>query len=464
MAEFKTRLFIFFAGKLLRWAGSIEREITDGQSAPAPKVDDGKVLFDESSHASEAASGPPEHWTRLVASSPPQHWIDLVKDKAPQLLPLSESLLPSHQAESFGQEDFKAEGHEEAKSRPGREDGAVEKSKPPLLPSTKSRRKTDYSWRTADRSNWLNRLRFQPPASRGENADAIYVSDTQTQNPDAYPAAGGAAEEVSDPTLLQPTRSAVNTGNLTPDLTTNKAISARQTTLKPAATPSTNSEDNTTTHGRQRQSEFAATVPPAPDADNMIDASRTVEPGTQHYPARRADTQYINRRHVNSEPVSRKSLLVNPLRRSPAKIITEPVTDTRHADQQHPFLERGTEYVTNTRTRFEDGSMGEPQRQSSEGKRGAQPKELDLVQSLNLKKPSFLAGGFPRRRMNQPAVESDQVQSWSEKETNRNQQIHHNRTVTATGNGPATLAAATAEHGASNNQGSSTAKTVVHVV
>jgi hypothetical protein len=196
----------------------------------------------------------------------------------------------------------------------------------------------------------------------------------------------------------------------------------------------------------------------------MIDASRTGEPGTEHYPARRADTQYTKLRHVNSEPMSRKSFLVNPLRQSPEKIITEPVTDTRQADQQHPFLERGAEYVTHTHARFEDGSIRELQRQSSEGKRGAQPKELDLVQSPNLKKPSFLAAGFPRRRMNQPAFESDQVQSWNEKETNRNQQIHHHRTVTATGNGPATLPAATSGRGAGNNQASSTTKTLVHVV
>lgn len=179
LAEFKMNLFIFFAGRLRKWAASFER-IVNGQSPPVTPVDNSsEVLLAESSRESGAVSGPPAHWARLVATAPPQHWLDLIQQKAPHLLsPTSEEGASLPASEEVGQASLKPETAENSEPLPPR-------------PPRRALEQTKEPSETAARRSWLNRLRFQPPRQPTTGNNPAYVSDQPEVNPpDPSTAAG----------------------------------------------------------------------------------------------------------------------------------------------------------------------------------------------------------------------------------------------------------------------------------
>jgi hypothetical protein len=212
LAEFKTRLFIFFAGRLLKWAESIEQKI-DPQQLPPPVDDSKTVVLAESSGESEAASGPPEHWARLTTSGPSQHWLDVINQKAPHLLsPTGNELLLTEDGEeafdsSGGRESFQAETNQETNRPPLSEDAVVSESEPALSQRNKSR-ETKGSARAGGKS-WLNRLRFRPPMNSSGSGQSGYVSDSRRSGGTASSNAGGAGEKGTAATPRQPRLSAI---------------------------------------------------------------------------------------------------------------------------------------------------------------------------------------------------------------------------------------------------------------
>ncbi len=246
LAEFKTRLFIFCAGRLLKWAESIEREIRGGQSPPATAVDDSNaVLFDESSRVGEAASGPPEQWARLVTSGPPQHWLDLVRQKAPHLLQPTrkEPLSPQADSESAGREYLENETNDKVAGSRAGENAAVQGSQDvSILQPGKTRYDTKRTSTEPGRTTWLNRLRFHPRVRPVENLPPTYVADPRKRKLDPSPAEGGASAGRSELTSRHPTlssgksRGQSQASGLEKNLATNKTIARPSRRLKNTAT------------------------------------------------------------------------------------------------------------------------------------------------------------------------------------------------------------------------------------
>lgn len=447
LAEFKTRLFIFFAGRLLRWAESIQREITDGQSPPAILVDDSNARFAESSHESEAASGPPEHWARLVASSPPQHWLDLVRDRAPQLLPLSESLKPSTQAEVeiIRQEDFNAE--QEANGPPA---SAEESSGPhPLLPPKEVRSEANSFSAKRKGSNWLNRLRFQPPVHRAEAADAPSVSDTvsdiRARDSDSLLAAGGAAEKVSEPKLQQPTLSTGNEGDSSPEPVSSKTIRSRHTKSSAESLSPNPARDNKI-DARQRTIQLAGRLSPNPKPGKKIagrqDVAKSpgnlgiIEDRTKHYPDRQSGTEYEQPRREDSEGAHQESFSDDELRQAMLEPTTSQTPSNRfQVNRSNTLFERSAKHAISNPGRSKNELIADQLvESSSSAKRSAPLKELDRVRGRDFARregASSSAGAFHSGTVDQPTAEPNRAQSWIKKET---RQVHDNRTVTRTRN------------------------------
>lgn len=436
LAEFKTRLFIFFAGRLLKWAESIERELDYGQSPPATPVDDSSaVLFAESSRESEAASGPPEHWARLVASGPPKHWLDLIREKAPQLLTPTEHepLSPEAGGESSGREDFKTETNQEANGPPAGEDRAGERSQPqPLLRARHRRGETKYSSAKAGRSTWLNRLRFQPPATRAEGLEPAYVSNARTRNSDSSPTAGGAAEEGSESTLQQPTLGAGTARDQSPDPGPDKTIAARQT------------------------------IP------WLSGSFRDEQPESDRHPHHQAETESAELPRIHSEPASQESFSNHSIKQSRAEqIATETVKDTRQTARLNTPLERGDTHAASTRARSRNDSIGDHYLESSSEKRATPLRELDRVRGVSFEKregASSSARVLHQMRVDEPAVELNFVPSWVKKETAETRQVHHSRTVRATDQGSNAPVSATLANRRVRNPPLSSERPVVSVV
>lgn len=271
LAEFKTRLFIFCAGRLLKWAESIEREIRGGQSPPATAVDDSNaVLFDESSRVGEAASGPPEQWARLVTSGPPQHWLDLVRQKAPHLLQptRNEPLPPQAEGERAGREYLENETNDEVAGSRAGENAALQGSQDvSILQPGRPRYETKRTSTEPGRTTWLNRLRFHPPARPVENLPPTYVEDLRKRKPDPSPAAGGAAARGSEITSRHPTlssgkrRSESQAYRLEKRLATSKNIARPSRRLKNAATKNTQPVNDESVNDRHADREAGTRYP-----------------------------------------------------------------------------------------------------------------------------------------------------------------------------------------------------------
>ena len=159
LAEFKMRLLVFCAARLLQWAGKSETNREDEPPSDAASEDAQwfEYRLDEVAETSE----PPEHWTRLITTPPPQPWLDLLRKKAPQLLASLHEDVPTLTRENSAAN----EPHESQQFRLPLEMVVADRTR--LNP-------TNYSVKTQART-WLNRLRFASPRLESANDETTYV-------------------------------------------------------------------------------------------------------------------------------------------------------------------------------------------------------------------------------------------------------------------------------------------------
>jgi hypothetical protein len=438
LAEFKTRLFIFCAGRLLKWAESIQRELRYGQSPPATPVDDSSaVLFAEPARESEAASGPPEHWARLVTSGPPKHWLDLIKEKAPQLLPPTENqpLASQTGAASDKREFFNAKTDEDANALPASGDGTVERSQPlSFLQARQNRGETKNSYPAkASRSTWLNRLRFQPSARRANRDERPLVSDARSGYLESFPAAGGAAGEGSESTLHQPTIVTGKAGDHSPDSGADKTIAAR----------------------RQNMARLSGDI-------------RNEEPDSNRPRPTQASTESAEWPSIHSEPAGQDSFSTHYVKQSrPERTAPEIVRDSHHTTRLNTSLERGDTHTTSTRTPSRHDSIAGHYVESSPRKRNAPFRESDRRREVNFKQrqeASSPAGVFHPARVDQPAVQLKFVSSRSKEEKTKTQQIYHSGPRRVTEDGSAALVSTTVTDRHVSNQPFSSRRPLANLV
>jgi len=186
LAEFKMRLFVFFADKLLQWGHRVEQEVGYRQLEPArPEAPQRSA---ERLRRDREQDGPPEHWARLVASVPPAHWLELLRRAEAEPFSKFDSSAEAEVAESvaFNETDAREPIHKA--TREDRESG--ERS------TIESRRnRSDYSAArgpsrefaklalpAVSPDGFLNRLHFlaEPPPADLPVSD--YVRDAKTEN------------------------------------------------------------------------------------------------------------------------------------------------------------------------------------------------------------------------------------------------------------------------------------------
>lgn len=392
LAEFKSWLFIFFAGRLLKWVESVAPEVKYGQSPPATPVDDSNaVLFAEPSGESEAASGPPEHWARILASGPPKHWLDLVREKAPHLLSLTENDLVSPQAGALEPEGVPTETEQEASGPPASDESAGEKSQPPLLHKRRTGHETKYSEAKPSGSSWLKRLRFQPPVRRTQGLEPSYIADARTVNSDTSSAAGGAAEEGSESGLRQPGLKAGEIRYLPQDPGVNETGAAGKTIARFPGNP----ENERLGSDRER-----------------------------HYPTA---FEQAALRPIHAGPPSHECFS-NPSEKQTRPEQTRPAAlqDASHNTRSNIRLERNDTYAISKRARSNNESIDEHYIESSP-KPATRFKELDRGDSMNLEeraRPGSSTTAFHQKVVEEATVDLDRAQSWIEKQTTRTRQSH----------------------------------------
>ncbi|MDQ1707774.1 MAG: hypothetical protein QOJ88_985 [Pyrinomonadaceae bacterium] len=202
LAEFKTRLFVFVAGRLLRWAKSSERE-TVSRGATVPTT--ASVLpLDPALGDGVDSSGPPEHWLRLINTPAPQHWLDLLATRSPDPesteataaleSPLVESVAPEQlQGLPEPKELAVNRGHPERRNA-----NVFSETKPPQ--------------RVANRTSWLDRLQFRrntqevsddslqasAPLERAQAREANLKSVFESRSPASRPNFGEPQREASE--------------------------------------------------------------------------------------------------------------------------------------------------------------------------------------------------------------------------------------------------------------------------
>lgn len=392
LAEFKSRLFIFFAGRLLKWVESVAPEVKYGQSPPATPVDDSNaVLFAEPSGESEAASGPPEHWARILASGPPKHWLDLVREKAPHLLSPTENDLVSPQRGALEPESLPTEADQEASGPPTGEDSAVQKSQPPLLHARRTGHETKYSEAKPSGSSWLKRLRFQPPVRRTQGLEPSYIADARTVNLETSPAAGGAAEEGSDSTLRQPGLKAGEIRYRPTDPGVNETGAAGKTIARFPGNP----ENEKPESDRERyyrttleQAELRPIRAGAPSHECFSNPSEKQAPPEQTRPAALQDASHNTRSNIR--------------------------------------LERNDTYAITTRAGSSNELIDEHYIESSP-RPTVRFRELDRRHSVNLEEriaPGSSTTAFHQKVVEEATVDLDRAPSWIEKQTTRTRQTH----------------------------------------
>ena len=176
LAEFKMRLLVFLARRLLRWASALRIAQADEQS---PELNAARVSAPDSVTRSRAEglrnTDPPEHWTRLVTKDPPQSWVNLLREKAPELLTEFEDDVPAEFFwETLRSADAEASQLRETNSQPAAQ---------ATLETVDSRRprvnRMNYPV-NAEANAWLNRLRFASP--RVAENETTYVSHHEGRN------------------------------------------------------------------------------------------------------------------------------------------------------------------------------------------------------------------------------------------------------------------------------------------
>lgn len=171
LAEFKIKLLVYFAAKLLRWAGAPQQEpewtwerAVDSKAAPpAPKTPD------------SSQKAPPEPWLRLTKKAPPEPWVDLLREKAPNLL----SSLDAHLSIQAEEESIQPEEQEPVDNQQDETASIVASCESEIsieeIPSQKTRvNPLNFSVSTRA-SAWLKRLRFAAPRRQAVKAKAAYV-------------------------------------------------------------------------------------------------------------------------------------------------------------------------------------------------------------------------------------------------------------------------------------------------
>jgi hypothetical protein len=409
LAKFKTRLFIFFAGRLLKWAESIEREIGEGHAPPATAVDDSNAdLFAEPSRESERASGPPEHWARLLGSGPPQHWLDLVGQKAPQLLtPLDDDPFstPAAEEESSAGEYFGTDSNQDANSEAAGEKGAFEAPPESLtLRPVGSRDETTQPAREAVRRTWLNRLRFEPPARRAEQIEPSYVASEsgKVDSPGPRPA-GGAGEERAESTPEQRTSGNRTVRDQSAALCPEQTIAARQSVAEFSASPR-DEERLSDRHSRPRLDD---------------------------------DDAALQRSH--RRPAIQNSLRDNAVKGStPEEIVPVNVRDVHRIRLKSP-AEHEANPPTNTRARTRNNSIAGRYMESSAGERAGPSTELNQVGPVKLEKQAGTNSSAQivrQVRTDEFAGELERVSSAVHTKRAGFRKVEQGREVRATDNGP----------------------------
>ncbi len=338
LAEFKTRLFIFFAGRLLKWAESIEQKI-DPQQLPPPVDDSKTVVLAEFSRESEAASGPPEHWARLTTSGPPEHWLDLINQKAPHLLsPTGNELLSTEHDEGVsGRESFHTETNQEAKGLPSSEEAPASESQPSFSERKKSRETRDSSARAGSKS-WLNRLRFRPPMSSSGSDKSVYVSESRRSGGTASSVAGGAAEKGTAATSRHPRLAALEPQDEISDSRGDGTLALRDRIVRLSR--------------------------------NLSNKAHRSDPFAYHQTKAKSPDSHRARR----EPQPQQSGPSHSLQRSLTSL--EPVNEAEKDTRSNISRERGDSYVTNPRSRT-----------SNESNEGRSVESLAPKPDTKLKKP-----------------------------------------------------------------------------
>jgi hypothetical protein len=386
LAEFKKKLFIFFAGRLLKWAESIEQKI-DPQQLPPP-VDDGKtVVLADSSGESEAASGPPEHWARLTKSGPPQQWLDVINQKAPHLLsPTENELLSTGDGEEVsGRGSFKTETNGSALS----EDVAVSESEPSLWQRNKSRETKGSSARTGNKS-WLNRLRFRPPMNSSGSGKSEYVPNPRRSGGTASSIAGGAGEKGTATTQRQPRLSAIELQDEISDLKVEGKPALRDRIVRLSR------KLNNKTHPNDR---YHQPNPKSPGSHRARNESQTSAP------------THSAQRFLSSLPVN----------------------ETEESARSNIPRERDDSYVTNPRSRTSNQHTEDRAPESSVPKPDSKLKELDRSSVISLAKREGERSSL--RFAQQPTVErsaAEPADSFRETQQSRTRSVASNAPETKT--------------------------------
>lgn len=391
LAEFKMRLFIFFAGTLRKLAGSIEQATIDEHSRPTTPVDGSSaVLPAEPSRESGAASGPPEHWARLVATAPPQHWLDLIRQKAPYLLSPTENEPVSPQAgENISGESFETEGSQETGDLLSKESGAGKRSEPP--PRRQSRDKPENPLAQARRTRWLNRLRFQPPMRRSADAEPVYVSEDQTGDqdaPESSTSAGSGAREGSESSLSLRLRSDKATGQMQ-DQRPDRRTAASETM-----------------RSRDRANE-----------EHEVNAPERNQP---------AGTEPVERRETYPEANVQETLRAHSFEQSwPEQGPPEVVNDTARGTRPSVPFERGDTNSTRARSGSSKVSSGDSAVETDPRKRATLFGELDRLRRVNFedaREETRSSLVFRQTSANESAVNPNRVRSRLEQDTERHRE------------------------------------------
>lgn len=344
LAEFKMRLFHFFAQVLRQWAGTIEPKIVAGQSPPASQAEEASAV-----QPAEAAgdvgdeSGPPEHWARLVRTAPPEHWLDLFREESLGVPQAIDSAEGGEETSGPAVSSFET-GKETADVGP---DDLQRKSRPPIRIGTASQSgrggHEEPTWQSATTTakTWLNRLRFSPPVSRSVTEPNVYLQDERTADEELadYSAemASGAGNRFA-PTFREPRSPRAQTTDGGPDET-----ASRSRSQSPGQTPNPSP-------GRTVAPLRANSANSAPAGD---EASGRDFPALNYLAAKRGESQPSHvepRRSWNSPKQTRLESETMDSPREPPRLRSRSNRDFGKTERDGDALSTKSDQMPNTNT------------------------------------------------------------------------------------------------------------------
>ncbi len=209
LAEFKMRLFVFFADRLLQWGRRVEQEAGYSrhealqETTCDPWVEPLRRDFDR--------DGPPEHWARLVRSEPPPHWLELFRRATATEQPVEDSGSLDEPVALDELENYRSAVDSDSSEAQPKEE---------IRPRQTPRNRTDYSasreairdfsrpvTEAATPARFLDRLHFsaEPPAPRKLRPDYVAGKPAAPAKPGVYPIvplhAGNESERFSGPAV-----------------------------------------------------------------------------------------------------------------------------------------------------------------------------------------------------------------------------------------------------------------------